>query len=127
MGNVNETNRATHPSFQHRLREHEAAEIYDFIQKERAGLNPWNYDSIDQYLCRFPYFSKYSEVVRRKLIANCEIKIYKQNELIFTQGDPSPQLYFMLRGTALVSVQKQDMGNIPVIIKILYDGQDFGE
>ena len=33
----------------------------------------------------------------------------------------------MLRGTAALTVTKQDMGNIPVIIKLIYDGQDFGE
>lgn len=36
-------------------------------------------------------------------------------------------MYFVLRGTVVVSVTKSDMGNLPVIIKILYDGQDFGE
>ena len=36
-------------------------------------------------------------------------------------------MYFVLRGTVVVSVTKSDMGNLPIIIKILYDGQDFGE
>ena len=32
-----------------------------------------------------------------------------------------------MRGSVEVSVVKNDLGNLPVIIKILYDGQDFGE
>ena len=27
----------------------------------------------------------------------------------------------------MVSVKQNEMGNLPVVIKILYDGQDFGE
>jgi hypothetical protein len=33
----------------------------------------------------------------------------------------------MLRGSAEIKVVKHDMGFIPVIIKILYDGHQFGE
>ena len=33
----------------------------------------------------------------------------------------------MLRGTVAVEVEKSDMGGLPVVIKVLYDGQDFGE
>lgn len=47
--------------------------------------------------------------------------------MIFRQGERSLNVYFILRGTVVVSVTKSDMGNLPVIIKILYDGQDFGE
>jgi len=58
---------------------------------------------------------------------NCEIRVYKKDEVILRQGDQSPFLYFMLRGSAGLTVTKQDMGSIPVIIKVVYDGQDFGE
>ena len=42
--------------------------------------------------------------------------------MIFTQGEPSEAVFFILRGTVSVEVVKNDMGNFPVIIKILYDG-----
>lgn len=55
------------------------------------------------------------------------LKIYEQGDVIFRQGEQSKSIFFILRGTVEVSVTKSDMGNLPVIIKILYDGQDFGE
>jgi len=51
-----------------------------------------------------------------------ELRLYKKNEIIFRQGEPSPNIFFVLRGTVVISVKNHDMGNIPVIIKILYDG-----
>ena len=36
-------------------------------------------------------------------------------------------MHVVLRGTVAVEVEKSDMGGLPVIIKVLYDGQDFGE
>ena len=86
-----------------------------------------NYDIIDQYITRFPYFSKYAESVRKRLLDLAELRLYKKNEIIFRQGEPSPNIFFVLRGTVVISVKNNDMGNLPVVIKILYDGQDFGE
>ena len=56
-----------------------------------------------------------------------QLRIYKKDEVIYRQGEPSEAVFFILRGTVSVEVVKNDMGNLPVIIKILYDGQDFGE
>jgi CRP-like cAMP-binding protein len=56
------------------------------------------------------------------MLANCFLKIYEKGEMIYKQGVPSPFVYFVLRGSVEVSVVKNDLGNLPVVIKILYDG-----
>ena len=60
---------------------------------------------------------------------HCDLNIYEQNETIFQQGEPSPCTFFLIRGTAKLTLTKKDMGGIPVVIKTIYDidGQDFGE
>ena len=83
---------------------------------------PINFYQIDNLLKRFVYFQKYSENVRKKLLELGKLRIYEKDEIIFRQGDPSPTFFFMLRGTVSYQVQKMDMGNIPCIIKIIYDG-----
>lgn len=78
-------------------------------------------------LCRFPYFSKFAPGVRAQLIQNSHVRLFKQGEIIFKQDNPSPHFFFLVRGSVALTVEKPDMGNIPVVFKILYDGQDFGE
>ena len=91
------------------------------------GIIPINYYQIDALLKRFVYFQKYSENVRKRLLDFGKLRVYEKDEIIFRQGDPSPSFFFMLRGTVSYQVTKSDMGNVPCIIKIIYDGQDFGE
>jgi CRP-like cAMP-binding protein len=50
------------------------------------------------------------------------LKIYQRDEIIYNQGDPSPDVYFILRGSIALSVKKKDMGHQNVTIKIMYDG-----
>lgn len=59
---------------------------------------------------RFAYFSKYSEKVRNKLIQAGILKVFKKNEVIYRQGDPSPYVFFVLRGSIALSVNKKDLG-----------------
>ena len=86
-----------------------------------------NFDRIDELLTKFSYFERYSQDIRKKMMAQCYLRIYKKGELIYNQGDPSPYVFFILRGSVEVSVVKNDLGNLPVVIKILYEGQEFGE
>jgi len=116
-----------HPCFQKRLRKREAEEVLEYVKTIKLGRLAVNYDEIDKYLTRFPYFSKYAQQVRKQLVSLGTLRVVKRNEVIFMQGDPSPNIYFILRGTVKLSVKKSDMGNQPVIIKTIYDGQEFGE
>lgn len=84
-------------------------------------------NSIDKYLTRFAYFSKYSEKVRSKLMEVGTLRIFKKNEIIYRQGDPSPNVFFILRGSVALTVNKKDLGSQTIVIKIMYDGQEFGE
>ena len=59
---------------------------------------------------RFAYFSKYSEKVRNKLMQAGILKVFKKNEVIYRQGDPSPYVFFVLRGSIALSVNKKDLG-----------------
>jgi CRP-like cAMP-binding protein len=60
-------------------------------------------------------------------LKECRIIRFRQNEIIFNQGDSSPEIFFILKGTVALKVNKSDMGNLDVFIKIYYDGQEFGE
>jgi hypothetical protein len=53
-----------HPSFQKRLRLHEAEDVMAYVKLVKSGKLALNFYEIDRYLQRFPYFSKYSESVR---------------------------------------------------------------
>jgi signal-transduction protein with cAMP-binding, CBS, and nucleotidyltransferase domain len=109
------------------LREFEAKKVYEYTQTIEQGRFPINFSEIDKLVRRFPYFNRVPDHVRRKILDLGKLRIYQKDEIIFRQGDPSPSTYFMLRGTAAFQVTKADMGSIPTIIKIIYDGHDFGE
>lgn len=88
---------------------------------------PVNFKQIDKYLVRFPFFKKYPEEVRKQLLQYGKLLNFKKGDIIFKQGDPSPNIYFIFRGTVVFQVNKEDMGYQPVFIKVYYDGQEFGE
>ena len=57
--------------------------MLDYVEAVKAGRFVLNFDTINKYLMRFPYFSKYSESVRHKLLGFGTLKVYEKGELIF--------------------------------------------
>ena len=109
-------------SFEHRLRKEEADQVLDFNLRHKQGKIQTNYDNVDQYLCRFGFFKKYSKEIRKELLQNCEVKVFEQDQVIFRQGDGSPDFFFILRGTVSLSIERFESCEESFYFKTLYDG-----
>jgi hypothetical protein len=72
-----------HESFKHRLRQHEAELVYQYVENIQQGRIAVNYDKVDILLQRFTYFTKYSKQIRYGLFKECKLIKYNQNETIF--------------------------------------------
>ena len=43
------------------------------------------------------------------------------------QGDDSPSVFVIIRGSVKAILTKKEYGFIPIIVNTFYDGRDFGE
>ncbi|CDW85001.1 camp-dependent protein kinase regulatory subunit [Stylonychia lemnae] len=112
--------------YKKRLRLTEVDQVVNFI-KDRETLSINDYKLIDPFLKKLSFFAKYPVEIRRQLIMECELNITKCGDILFYQGDTSPQFYVLLRGSVKAILIKKDYGNIPIIINTYYDGKEFGE
>lgn len=86
-----------------------------------------DFNPIFEITNKFTFFAKFPTSYRQKIIAKSRLIVYDKGEIIFKQGDPSPDIFFMVRGTCAIKFQKPEWGSIEVCILTVYDGQIFGE
>jgi len=57
--------------------------VLEYVETVKSGRFVLNFDEINRYLMRFPYFSRYSESVRHKLLSFGMLRVYEKGEIIF--------------------------------------------
>jgi signal-transduction protein with cAMP-binding, CBS, and nucleotidyltransferase domain len=65
---------------------------------------PMNFDEIDVFLQRFQFWNRFKSKAREEMMDNCSVRVFKEGEVIFNQGDASPNYFVILRGTVALTV-----------------------
>jgi CRP-like cAMP-binding protein/tetratricopeptide (TPR) repeat protein len=73
------------------------------------------------------FFTRFQKEVRAQLLAISEYRYSVPGETIFTQGEAGTIMYVLLHGSVLVQQSSTDLGDVPLTISTLYDGDSFGE
>lgn len=61
------------------------------------------------------------------LIQAGELVDYDADTQIFEEGDPALHVYIIVRGSVSIRVMMPELGNDPIPVQSLYDGQVFGD
>ena len=62
------------------------------------------------------------------MVERASIRMYEPNEIIFRQGDPSPDLFLIIYGSVKSTVWRGDWRDfVTVQLQTFFDGQMFGE
>jgi tetratricopeptide (TPR) repeat protein len=86
-----------------------------------------NYEKINLIAGKLEFFKKFNEETRQKLYEIGKIKFYKQDDIIFNQGDTADSMYVILKGAVSIEKQEKSFGSTPIVINSIYDGKQFGE
>jgi len=73
------------------------------------------------------FFARFQREVRAQLLAISEYRHSVPGATIFTQGETGTIMYVLLYGSVLVQKSSPDLGDTPLTISTLYDGDSFGE
>lgn len=107
-----------------RLSKHTLMTVYDEFYQEN---NIRDYEKLEKILKNLPFFSKFTQDIRYKLLKASVFKTYEANEIIIKQGEVGDQMFVILTGSILILKKSPDFGNKEVIINSMYDGETFGE
>lgn len=78
-------------------------------------------------LAPLKFFARFQREVRAQLLAISEYRHCTPGTTIFTQGETGTIMYVLLHGSILVQKSSPDLGEAPLTISTLYDGDSFGE
>lgn len=78
-----------------------------------------------QALARVPLFAEFSSDELQALVSHTRGRQYKQEEVVFEQGDPGVTFYLIQSG--LIKVYLSSVGGREVVLAILHAGEFFGE
>jgi CRP-like cAMP-binding protein len=81
--------------------------------------------SIKNSLHDFPFVSCLSESEIENLVKNGEVRVIKRSEAIFKPGDPSKEIFFLLKGVTKITAKTTD--HREVIKTILHPGSILSE
>jgi hypothetical protein len=113
--------------FENRLKLSEVAIIFEYKDKLSHGKIPdfrETYNVLDQVT----WFKQYPYITRQELMQKAQLKVYEPGDEIFRQGQPSPILNVILRGSARAQMTKSDWPKgVNMILKTFFDGQVVGE
>ena len=112
--------------FSKRLRLKEIQTVVDYKEMLKHG-KILDYVNCHYILEKISWFKQFSYNIRKKLLDTSRVVTYEPGDLIFNQGDPSPDMNIILRGSVQVTLQRQDWGNVQIGLPTIFDGQLFGE
>ena len=73
--------------------------------------------------------SWFASHTRKKRLIICEQAGYLQlpsNQIIFRQGDIEDNLYFVVKGRVALETRRPEIGDLPMVIALVSDGDTFG-
>lgn len=89
--------------YQKRLRLSEVNKLLQFKKQLHAGLIA-DFRLIHDILDKIEWFRQYQFMERQTLVERASIRMYEPNEIIFSQGDPSPDLFLIIYGSVKSTV-----------------------
>ena len=108
-------------AYKNRLRVSEVQLLMNFKNMSDKGYM-FDFDPIIDITNKFMFFAKFPTNLRQRIISKSALLTFTKSEIIFKQGDMSPDIFFMLRGTCAVKYSKPEWGGIEVCIFTVYDG-----
>ena len=86
-----------------------------------------DYKTLDIFMKHLRYMKRYDSLIRAQIYKYSTFeKIPNQTE-IFKAGDIADYMYVILKGRVTVTSSKNNYKDIPVVLTILSDGDQFGE
>ncbi|RZS95657.1 DUF294 nucleotidyltransferase-like domain-containing protein [Cecembia calidifontis] len=79
---------------------------------------------VKEFLKRYPPFSFLSEDSLEQVAKEVEVRYFSENELLFEQGDPAQQYFFVLKEGSVLLTEKKD--GQEEIVEVCDEGDVFG-
>ena len=73
------------------------------------------------------FFMRFTEQECRMIYTMASFRNFQARTTIFNQGDEGDNMYVILKGSVAVEIKSPDIGNLPIIVALLKDGEHFGE
>lgn len=86
-----------------------------------------DYETIENIVKGLPFFAKFPQEIRQKLLKCAVFKYYEPEEIIIKQGEGGDSMFVILSGSIKIMRKAPDFGNIEVTVNSMYDGETFGE
>jgi signal-transduction protein with cAMP-binding, CBS, and nucleotidyltransferase domain len=92
------------------------------IKKQQLTGAVIDFSKISELLNRLSFFKKFPSMTSQKIFEKSSLIVYQKDDVIFNQGDSSPDFFLLLRGSVSISSRKRQYEDVVQIVKTYYDG-----
>jgi CRP-like cAMP-binding protein len=86
-----------------------------------------DYKTLDIFMRHLRYLKRFDPRIRAQIYKYSTLEKIPNQTVIFKTGDTSDYMYIILKGRVIVTSSKANYKDIPVVLSILSDGDQFGD